>query len=364
MEIGLRLKGLSNYVISTPNNLKVEIINPLESAEWDNQITSHPEVTFFHSFMWAKILNATYGYRPDYLVVRDCNRIKALLPVMGIDSFLTGKRGVSLPFTDFCQPILGEEVEVDDIWNVLQVHGKQQKWKYFEVRGGDGLRGKIPVFSSCYEQVLPLSENTQSVYSNFKESHKRNVKKAGKVGLEVSVDNSMEAVKKFYTLNLLTRKRHGLPPQPFSFFKNLYHVALKGGSANIFLANIDGKAVAGALCLHFCNKAIYKYGASDSQFQHLRPNNLVIWKAIEWYCQNGYEQFSFGRTDTSHTGLKKFKAGWGAHANVVNYYRYSFLGKEIVESVAKVDGWHTKIFSRMPLPLLKLIGAVLYKHVG
>ena len=45
-----------------------------------------------------------------------------------------------------------------------------------------------------------------------------NIKKALKEGVEVQLHNSFESVKSFFKLNCMTRKRHGLPPQPFKFF--------------------------------------------------------------------------------------------------------------------------------------------------
>jgi len=44
------------------------------------------------------------------------------------------------------------------------------------------------------------------------------------------------------------------------------------------LASLNGKNIAGVICFHFGDRVIYKYGASDKDYQHLRVNNLVMWK--------------------------------------------------------------------------------------
>jgi len=49
----------------------------------------------------------------------------------------------------------------------------------------------------------------------------------------------------------------------------------------VVLASFDQENVAGAIYFHLGEKAVFKYGASDKKFQHLRANNLVMWEAIK-----------------------------------------------------------------------------------
>ncbi len=344
--------------------MRVEILNPLGFAGWDKLILTQPNVTFFHSSHWTRVLCDAYGYKPLYFVVRDNGKLSAVVPVMEITSFLTGKRGVSLPFTDFCQPIIGPGIRADEIWNTIREYGAKAGWKYFEIRGGSGMNLSIPPSSWCYDHVLDLSQDVQNVYGHFRNSHKRNIKKALKIGVEITLCDSLESIKEFYRLNILTRKEHGLPPQPFTFFNNIHKAAIEKKHGLLFMAHYQGKVIAGVLCLHFGKRAMYKYGASDKQYQHLRPNNLVMWKAIEWYCQQGCKSFSFGRTDQGHNGLRQFKSGWGAKEKTVHYYQYNYKNGETSGPIVKVDGWHTRIFSKMPTSILKIVGSLLYRHIG
>ncbi|WP_459947188.1 lipid II:glycine glycyltransferase FemX [Desulfocastanea catecholica] len=341
----------------------VEIINPLQFTGWDELLLTQPESTFFHSSHWARVLHTTYGYTPLYFTVRNNDKLSALVPVMEIDSFLTGKRGVSLPFTDFSQPISGDILRADKIWNTIREYGEKAGWKYIEIRGGDGLNQTIPVFSCCYEHSIFLSRCVQHVYNNFCDSHKRNIRKAEKVGVEVTVCDSLESMHDFYRLNVITRKRHGLPPQPFCFFKNIHQFVIEQKHGLLLIARHQGKAIAGALCFHFGDKAIYKYAASDKRYQHLRANNLVIYKALEHYSRQGCCSFNLGRTEQDHKGLRQFKTGWGAKETTVTYHRHSFQHK-LLAAAPSVDGWYTRIFNKMPAPILKIIGTICYRHIG
>src|SRR2546428_36779 len=81
---------------------EIRIFDPMGEDSWDAQIASHPHASIFHSAKWARVLGATYGHVPHYLGVMKGNQPRALLPIMEVNSPLTGRRGVSLPFSDEC----------------------------------------------------------------------------------------------------------------------------------------------------------------------------------------------------------------------------------------------------------------------
>ena len=132
----------------------------------------------------------------------------------------------------------------------------------------------------------------------------------------------------------------------------------------IALAVYKDTCIAGALYLHLGEKAVYKFGASNSKYQNLRPNDLVMAEAIKWYSTRGFKSLSLGRTSLENSGLRQFKNGWGAAESTISYCKYDILKDELVIEKAKTEGFHTKIFSKMPLPLLRLTGSLLYRHAA
>jgi lipid II:glycine glycyltransferase (peptidoglycan interpeptide bridge formation enzyme) len=283
---------------------------------------------------------------------------------MEVKSILTGQRGVSLPFTDYCEPIVTQNIRFQDVFNCLIEYGKQAGWKYVEIRGNEDSLQNLPPSSYYYGHILNLSQNEEQIFFNFRSSTKRNIKKAIREGVKVNIDNSLESIREFYHLNCITRKDHGLPPQPYCFFKNIYDHVVSKNHGFVALASYMGKAIAGAVYFHFGTKAIYKYGASDDRYQHLRANNLVMWEAIKWYCQNGYHSICFGRTEPGNTGLRQFKTGWGAEEKIIRYYKYNLKKSVFMNGGSHELGLHNKVFNKMPIPLLKVVGNLFYKHVG
>lgn len=93
----------------------IDIINPMDFRGWDDLLASAPECTFFHTSAWAKVLWETYHYRPLYFTLLNDNKLLALMPIMEVKSIFTGLRGVSLPFTDYCEPITTDGFQIHDM---------------------------------------------------------------------------------------------------------------------------------------------------------------------------------------------------------------------------------------------------------
>jgi hypothetical protein len=345
--------------------MNLEIVNPLEIPHWDDLIRNHPEGTIFHSAAWARVLHETYGYAPVYFASFENGALTTLFPCMDIRSWLTGRRGVSLPFTDYCRVILPDAVSFHEAFASVVQHGAKAGWRTIEMRSDAAIPVDVPASSSYYGHILDLSKGEQALQAGLRVSTRRNVKKAAKEGVSVTLESSLDSVRHFYRLNCLTRKLHGLPPQPFRFFETLHRHILAQGLGTIALASYRGQSIAGAVFLQFGDRAVYKYGASDRAYQHLRANNLIMWEAIRYYVQQGSRWFCFGRTEPENDGLLQFKRGWGAREEMLTYHKYDFSRASFLSRTQTTDGGlGKKVFEAMPLPLLRLAGELLYRHVG
>lgn len=344
--------------------MAVEIVNPITHPGWDELILTHPNYSFFHSSAWARVLSESYGYKPLYFTIFDGDAISACLPVMEVDSFITGKRGVSLPFSDRCEPLVSDPVRFDALLAYAKAYGKKAGWKYIELRGGTTLLTNAGPSVSYLGHTLDLTAGEARLFSGFRDSTRRNIKKAEKEGIEIIVSDTIDAVSAFHHLNQITRKHHGLPPQPFDFFRAIQQHVLPRGLGFVALASYRGKPIAASVFFRFGRKALYKYGASAPEHQQLRANNLVMWKAIEGLSKDGFESLSFGRTDVDHDGLRQFKAGWGAEEYPINYYRYDLRQNRFVEHQSPANGLSKAIFGKLPAPVLNVIGSLAYRHMG
>ncbi len=320
---------------------------------------------FFHTSCWAEVLKKTYGYRPVYVISEEDGHVKALMPLMEVRSLLTGSKGVSLPFTDICDLLCAGKDIFDRVVSFVKEYGKERKWKYIEWRGGDSFFGDAGSCAEFFGHTLDLTRSEQEIFASFRESNRRNINKAARDGVKAAIDNSMCGIGIYYRLHCNTRRMHGLPPQPFSFFKKIQELVINQGNGITMLAWSGSTPVAGAIFFHFAGKAVYKYGASERIYQHLRPNNLLMWEAVRYYSEKGLKSLDFGRTETENQGLLQFKRGWGTTENTIRYFRYDLRKEAFAGNMkSRLHGRHNAIFRHTPIPLLKLAGSILYRHIG
>jgi hypothetical protein len=341
----------------------LSIINPIHHEGWNDLLLSTPEYSFFHSSQWAKVLSDTYGYIPHFFCVLQEEKIVSLIPIMGVKSILTGKRGVSLPFSDYCEPFIGEEASFHGLFNDVVSFGKDAGWEYIEFRGGAEFFHAVPS-ATFYTHILEFAADEDQIFSKFRESTQRNVRKAERAGLRVRISDDEDSMDRFYRLNCLTRKQHGLPPQPHFFFKKIYDEIIKQKMGFVALATLDQKTIAGAVFFQFGEKALFKYGAFDRKFQSVRANNAIMWEAIRWHLVRGYRSFSFGRTDPDNNGLRQFKLGWGTREEELHYFTYDLSKNDFVKGRHGVHELYTAVGKKLPVPVLKVIGSAFYKHLA
>lgn len=340
------------------------VVNPAERKDWNEVLLHTPGHSFFHTATWAAVLQKSYNYQSVYLAITEKTTMDALLPVMEVSSVLTGKRGVALPFTDYCEPIASNAEQFQEMFAAAVDLGKMRHWRYLELRGGERYFPNEEVAEFHYGHILDLTGGTGPLFAGLRDSTRRNIKKAEKEKLDVTFSTSPDAMQAFCRLNALTRRDHGLPPQPRRFFQCIHDQILAPGLGFIALASLRGMVIAANMYFTFGKQIIYKYGASAKSHQHLRANNLVMWEAIKRGCDHGYRTLCFGRTEPGNEGLRQFKAGWGAREYLIKYYRYDLQKNVFVKAPSVVKPLYHKIFSKLPIPALNMLGSILYRHMG
>jgi lipid II:glycine glycyltransferase (peptidoglycan interpeptide bridge formation enzyme) len=286
-----------------------------------------------------------------------------MVPAMEISSPFTGKRGVSLPFSDRVAPLVDDQNRFDRMFEAMIKYGSRNGWQSITFQGGNGFFRPDQSYTAYIGSSIDLDGSSRSLYKKFRSNTRRNIKKAENSGLETSIVQTQDGNKAFYRLNCLTRKDHGLPPQPYSFFERIQEHLFAKGSGFVCLALNNKEPVAGVVFLHFNQTAIYKFGASDKQFFHLRPNNLSMWHAIRWYADKDFQTLDLGRSDMDHHGLLQFKRSWNSNENLIHYYKYDIRQKQFLKKKPAIKSSYW-LFRRLPVPVLKIIGQVLYRHVG
>ena len=337
-------------------------INPADCPGWNSLVMGHPRGSFFHCSAWAQTLQGAYNFTPVYFTAGDAEGSSAILPLMEVDSWLTGRRGIALPFTDDCEPLYSDAATVQRLIQAALKFGRARGWKSVEWRGGREIFGETQTSLSFYGHCLELVEDEDRMFARLESSVRRAIRKAEKSGVKVTISRTLEAMKVFYSLQCKTRRKHGLPPQPFAFFQNIFEHILSKNLGMIAIASSQQHPIAASVYFQLGSRAVYKYGASDESCQHLRGPNAVMWEAIKWHARNGAKTLHLGRTSIGNEGLRKFKLGWGAEENKIEYFKYDMRNERFITETDESTGWYNRVFKLLPTGLSRLIGALLYRH--
>jgi lipid II:glycine glycyltransferase (peptidoglycan interpeptide bridge formation enzyme) len=342
--------------------LNISFLDPVKTENWDKLILSFPSYSFFHSSDWAKVLQETYNFKPHYLKITESGRIKAVLPLMEVDSLFTGRRAVSLPFSDFCEPLISHDVNLKRLRHDVMDYSEQKGFNSVEFRDSEVHLDNSIIIPAGYQHILDLSYSEEQLFKQLSDTTRRNIKKAIKNKVSFEINNSPSALEDFYMMNCYTRRRHGLPPQPIKFFRKLYDFVLTKNRGFICISKYDGKSIASAVFLLIGQKALFKYGASLFQYQNFRPNNLLMWESIKYLKDQGFRELNFGRTELENIGLRRFKLGWGTEEKILNYYRFELGKNGKISASTKSLSQRRLPLHRFPIFLLKIIGSIVYKH--
>src|SRR5437588_7512690 len=98
-------------------NLQKTMIHTSHSnTSWHTFVAQHANGSFYHDPLWLDLLTKIYGYAVIPLTSTNANgEITGVLPLCFLQSPLTGRRLVSLPFSDYCSLLAVDETSANDL---------------------------------------------------------------------------------------------------------------------------------------------------------------------------------------------------------------------------------------------------------
>ncbi len=179
----------------------------------------------------------------------------------------------------------------------------------------------LPADSKNFEAVQPRyvfrlyleGRGEEEIMAAFHSKTRYNIRVAQKKGVEVRLMGK-EALDDFHRIMLVTGVRDGFVIRSKSYFARMLEVL--GEHARLYMAYLDGEAVAGTLAVHYGDKVWYLYGASANEARNAMPNYLLQWEMIRWSIELGCRIYDFRGVsgdlseDNPLYGLYRFKKGF------------------------------------------------------
>ena len=349
--------------------MKVSIIDPTSDSRWGEFVAKHRHSTIFHTSAWARVIQEAYGFLPRYYVLeREAGEFIAAIPFFHIRSKLTGNRTVCLPFSDYCYPLVDNTTDISLLLSLSKKEVDEGAASYLEVRGWQNTVNPTQLGLTIRDYhvlyLLDLEPGVDILKERLHHSVRRGIHQALQRGVTVRLTRTENDLDHFYKLNIATRKKLGVLPQPHTFFEALHRHMISQNLGFIMLAEWGGKVIAGILFLTHNDTIYYKFNASDENHLQKRPNHLAIWEGIRYACANGYKHFDFGRCTPEEEGLRIFKSRWGAKEVDLPYYYYPRVKGFTIVSESSLRYRTMKLFSHIiPEFAFRAAGSFLYKHV-
>jgi GNAT acetyltransferase-like protein len=150
--------------------------------------------------------------------------------------------------------------------------------------------------------VLDLTLGPEALFRQFHASRRKNIRAAIRHGVEVSEAYAKEDLLEYYDVYLKWREteRKKIVGELLSLDSFMTGRALTANS-RLFVARYAGKIIAGIIVRFFRGGLLEFAGHSSlDEFLHLKPNDLLQWRVIEWACQEGFPRACLGGAHTFH----------------------------------------------------------------
>jgi Acetyltransferase (GNAT) domain len=330
---------------------------PLGKAQdqWNEFIESNPGATLYHRQAWTEALRRAYGFRILAAIVKRSGTITAgcLLAPSKIPFV---KRVVGLPFSDSCAPVGCDDDAVNMLLQNL-ARGREMPGNV-EIHGIEAPSPWQTV--DCFQNwsldlARPFAEVQRTADRNFR----RQVRRAIEDGFRIESGSSMEMLVRFYRLQLETRRRLGVPPQPLRFFKLVREEFVRTGGFEVWLASQNGLDRAAVVVLRD-RATIYAKWSARAAYGADGASHLVFHSMLESYAGTA-TSLDLGRADIRNMGLSRFKSEMGGKPSRLPYSYFPRLRHTLsAESPDHAAGMMAALWRRLPLWITRAIGRTAY----
>ena len=321
--------------------IKLKDIDPIDL---DNYVRdNHPEANFLQSAGWGKVYEID-GEKVFYFGLYDNEKIIGSAVVI----LKKAKRGAYLeipggPLLDWDRDKRAVKEFMSEIRKVAEAnqcvfvrmrpnipddYNNQQLVKEL------GLVPSPMHLHAEHTVMLDLNLSEEDLLKDMRRQTRYEVRRAEKMGIEVTFDTSKYAFTDFYNTQLETAKRQNFIPSTRKFIE-AQHDAF-GKSARIYTASLKGRPLAKGLIIMQSPEAIYHEAASTDEGRKYPGTYALQWRVIRDAKDLGMKRYNlFGIAPPNspkhrYAGVTTFKTGFGgeqiaylpAHDLIIQPFRY------------------------------------------
>jgi peptidoglycan pentaglycine glycine transferase (the first glycine) len=295
-----------------------------DASRWDEFVLARAEYSITHSFAWGE-LKSSFGWRPRRLILYGNGSPRAgaqvlsrPIPLVGGElwyaprGFLVdygdadGLRELTTALRELGQTSGAVVVKLEPMTRPGADLSNLEALDY--VRRGRGVQPQRTLY-------LELTRSEDELLAAMDRRTRYNVNLAARKGVTVRPSRSATDLEVFYGLLEKTTERKHFLVHNLPYYEKV--LELLGPAGTLLVAEYDGEALAASFVLAFGRYAYYAHAASSSVRRELKAANKIVWEAIRWAKNEGYEIFDFWgiprdpSPDNPLYGVYTFKKGFG-----------------------------------------------------
>jgi hypothetical protein len=298
----------------------IRTIRPATAHEWDTAWRACPYATYFHSRAWAEIWTEyTKGQlRPEPRMAIFCDGTRAVLPLSvrrrfrGLD-----RMAFSTPAWNYggwlSDAPLGE-AHARALRGVLNGKLGCVTWRLnpFDPASRPAVTANLSRFAQADEtHVLSLEHGMTGVRAGWGTKQNWSIARTRRHGVTVREARGEEDWRAYFGLYELSLQRWGEGAH-LRYAWPLFEILRRSaGDVRLWLAECEGRAIAGTICLYAGSHVVSWHSAADAAGFRVRPVPLLLATVIEDACARGARWFDFNPS-AGLAGVVAFKKSFGA----------------------------------------------------
>lgn len=333
-----------------------------DSKRWNDYVQSSDEASCYHLTGWKNVIEKSFGHTAYYLLAEDGDAVVGILPLINMKSALFGNFIISQPYFNY-GGICADNARVASLLMERAIEiARDVNAEHIELRHTRADAADLPAKTAKVSMRLSLEDGPAGLWSSFSSKLRNQVRRPGKDGMYSRIGKE-EELDSFYQVFSVNMRDLGTPVYPKSFFSNIMHAF----PDSVWICTIytkGGIPVASGFLVGFKDRLEIPWASSLRSFNHLCPNMLMYWHAIQFASENGYRIFDFGRS-TPGEGTYRFKKQWGAKPEQLYWHYWVRNGQELPELNPRNPKFRMaiNIWKKMPVSLTRLIGPAIVRNL-
>lgn len=184
---------------------------------------------------------------------------------------------------------------------------------------------------------LDLS-SPEIIWNNMESRSRTKIRKNIKNNILIENNNSRNSLDEFLELYKQTMDRNNATDY-YYFKREFFQDTMKflKNNVQIFNAKYNGKTIASNIVLHYGDYVHGHLAASDYNYRHFNPHNILLYKIALWGFENGYKFFHLGGGYSGNNdSLFSFKKGFNKNGRLKFYIGKKIHNKKIYKELVEL----------------------------